>query len=572
MLRRLVILAVLLLAVLAGLWFARRPIIDGVKEWRANSLISKAEDAKTEGNGREANQSAMAAWQLGPKKIETLRRLVTFGRQSGFQDLPAVTLLVFFHENHSPADREDILKWALDRGDPAFFDQLYPNLDEASRSVPSVQLLHARKLAMQGRLLESVEEARAIEASGALPTEVSLLLAEILPRLPDNPVAAGQARDRIHALLEDRDESVALRAWRLLPLLPVTLRDPGASFDPVGWVASKPAATPADRVAARRLLVDRLPEAERTDAMREQGGELLKDPEAVPYLIRWLLESGNGGLLLEFPESVFLNEVTVFSARLQVLLERNRLDEAKAWLAKAPKDFPETISGSLEAVFLRREGRSSESLSAWRRVLDRSVNLQVYGELLSILHVAERFGDEAAARSAVDAIVALPPNRLPSSENLEFLEPRFVENPGAWLEFWRGMLRFRPGDAFAAEQVSFLELGETDGVDAAAALERMEKALQRFPAVPRFRATHALWLLREQRNEEALKLLRESGLNWNEAEPMARVAYALALFRSGSRAEAQALVAVLPWDRVLPVRRALLISLMTEWTKNTAPS
>ncbi len=98
------------------------------------------------------------------------------------------------------------------------------------------------------------------------------------------------------------------------------------------------------------------------------------------------------------------------------------------------------------------------------------------------------------------------------------------------------------------------------------------RALQRFPAVPRFRATHALWLLREQRNEEALKLLRESGLNWNEAEPMARVAYALALFRSGSRAEAQALVAVLPWDRVLPVRRALLISLMTEWTKNTAPS
>jgi tetratricopeptide (TPR) repeat protein len=306
--------------------------------------------------------------------------------------------------------------------------------------------------------------------------------------------------------------------------------------------------------------------------MREQGGELLKDPEAVPYLIRWLLESGNGGLLLEFPESVFLNEVTVFSARLQVLLERNRLDEAKAWLVKAPKDFPETISGSLEAVFLRREGRGSESLSAWRRVLDRAVNLQVYGELLSILHVAERFGDEAAARSAVDAIVALPPNRLPSSENLEFLEPRFVENPGAWLEFWRGMLRFRPGDAFAAEQVSFLELGETDGVDAAAALERTEKALQRFPAVPRFRATHALWLLREQRNEEALKLLRESGLNWNEAEPMARVAYALALFRSGSRAEAQALVAVLPWDRVLPVRRALLISLMTEWTKNTAPS
>jgi tetratricopeptide (TPR) repeat protein len=363
---------------------------------------------------------------------------------------------------------------------------------------------------------------------------------------------------------------VALRAWRLLPLLPPGLRDPGASFDPVAWVASKPGAAPSDRVAARRLLVDRLPEADRPEAMRKQSLELLGDSEAVPYLVRWLLESGNGELLLELPESVFLSEVTVFSARLQVLLERNRLDEAKAWLARAPEDFPVTVAGSLEAVFLRREGRASESLSAWRRVLDRAVNLQVYGELLSILQIAERFGDEAAAQSAVDAIVALPPNQLPASERLEFLEPRFVAKPGAWLEFWRGMLRFRPGDAFAAEQVSFMELGETEGVDAAAALDRTEKALKRFPAVPRFRATYALWLLREQRNDEALKLLRESSLNWNEAEPMVRVAYALALFRSGARAEAQALVAVLPWDRVLPLRRARLISLMTEWTQNSA--
>jgi tetratricopeptide (TPR) repeat protein len=570
MLRRIIILAVLLLALLAGLWFARRPIIDGVKEWRANSLLSKAEDAKTDGNGRQAIQSATAAWQLGPKKVETLRRLVTFGRQAGFSDLPAATLLLFFHEDHTAADREDILKWALDRGDPAFFDQLYPNLEEPSRGIPSVKLLHARKLAMQGRLLESVEEARALEASGALPTEVSLLLAEILPRLPDNPVAVRQARDRIHALLGDEDETIALRAWRLLPLLPAGLRDPGGTFDPVAWVASKPGATPADRVAARRLLVDRLPESERAAAIREHGLALLEDSGAVPYLVRWLLESGNGEVLLEFPETAFLNEVTIFSARLQVLLEKNRLDEAKAWLTKAPKGFPETISGSLGAVFLRREGRASESLSAWRRVLDRAVNLQVYGELLSILQVAERFGDEAAARSAVDAIVALPPNRLPASEALEFLEPRFVSKPEAWLEFWRGMLRFRPGDAFAAEQVSFLELGETEGVDAAAALERTEKAVQRFPAVPRFRATHALWLLHEDRNEEALKLLRESGLNWNEAEPMARVAYALALYRSGARAEAQALVAVLPWDRVLPLRRARLLSLMTEWTQNPA--
>jgi hypothetical protein len=37
------------------------------------------------------------------------------------------------------------------------------------------------------------------------------------------------------------------------------------------------------------------------------------------------------------------------------------------------------------------------------------------------------------------------------------------------------MLRFRPGDAFAAEQVSFMELGETEGVE----------TISRRPEVPR---------------------------------------------------------------------------------------
>lgn len=568
MVRRFLILAVLLLAVLAGLWFARRPIIDGVKDWRVNSLLSKAESAQGEGKDREAMQSATAAWQLGAKKIGTLRRLMTFGRQAGFPELPAVTLLVFFHDEHTATDREDILKWSLDRGDPAFFDQLYPNLDEAARAAPSIKFLHSRKLAMQGRLLEAVEEARALEDSGAMPTEVSLLLSEILPRLPGNPVAARQAKERILALMESADETVALRAWRLLSILPPELRDPGPTFDPVAWVSARGGATAADRVAARRFEVDRLPEAERAAAITEKAKEVLADAEAVPFLIRWLLETNHGDLLLEFPETAFLGDVGGFSARLQVLLEEDRLDEAKAWLARAPKGFPEAVAGSLEAVFLQREGRASESLSAWRRALDRAANLQVYGDLLSILRVAERFRDERAAEDAVEAIVALPPNRLPASEALEFLEPRFAARPQAWLEFWRGVLRFRPADPVAGEQVSFLELGESGPVDAQAAMDRTAKALRRFPATPRFRATHALWLLREKRDAEALALLRESDLNWNEAEPVVRTAYALALFRSGARADAQTLVSGIPWDRVSPVRRALLVSLITEWTRS----
>lgn len=558
----LIISALVLTVVLAALWFARRPILAAVKEWRSESLVAKAERLGDEGEMRPAAQAATAAWQLNPKRIETIRRLVALGRRGLLGDLPGVTLILFFHENHEASDREDILVWALDQGDPAFFDQLYPNLDEASQKEPGMRLQHARKLALQGRYLESIEEARQLETE--VPSdEVSLLLAEVLPRLPANPVATRQARDRILALMKSEDEEVSLQAWRLLALLPEELRDPGPDFNPGFWVSERKGAAALDRVAAARIEVSRLAPEQRETAMKERAAKLAADPEAMPALVRWFLDADRGVAMLELPEAAFLADPAVFSARLQVLLETQRFAEAKVLLAKAPRGFPESVSGSLQAVFAKLDGRTSESVSAWRRVIDRAASLQVYSDCVSILRVAERFGEEKAAEDVVKVIVSLPGNRLPPSEALEFLEPRFAARPDAWLEFWRGLLRFRSGDPFAMEQVAFLELGKAEGVDAGANITRTEAALRRFPAVPRFRATHALWLLREKRDAEALELLLESGLNWNEADPQSRAAYVLALRRKGAITEADSLLATIPWNRIGPVRRALLQSLLS---------
>jgi tetratricopeptide (TPR) repeat protein len=241
-----------------------------------------------------------------------------------------------------------------------------------------------------------------------------------------------------------------------------------------------------------------------------------------------------------------------------VLLDLQRFDEAKAWLEKAPEGFPESISGSLGAVFARRAGRDSEALSAWRRVIDRAASLQIYGDCLSVLKVAEKFGEEEAVRDVVAAIVSFPPNRLPPSEMLEFLEPRFATRQKEWLDFWRGIARTRNGDAFAIDQVAFLELGLEGEVDSAGHLERTQQIVRRFPGAPRFRATHALWLMRVGRNEEALTLLREADLNWNETDSIARATYALALERNGSAAEAAALKSGLNWAGIGPLRRATM--------------
>jgi tetratricopeptide (TPR) repeat protein len=563
--RRVLLLVALVVVLLGALWFARRPVVTGIKEWRASSLVSKAERLAKEGSVREAQQALTAAWQLGPKRLETLRRLMLQGRVSGLGDLAALTLLVFFHDDRLPADREDILAWSLDRGDPSFFDQLYPNLDEEAAAAPTVRRLHARKLAMQGRHLESIEEARALESALAPEgdPELSLLIAELLARLPANPVASREAKERLHGFLGHEDESLRLRAWRLLPFLPPTMRDPGGDFDPVSWVAGLGEAVGVDRVAAERMRVERLPDEARPAEVEAVARKLLGDPGAAGAMVRWYLEAGGSEGLLALPEDPFLADSTLFSSRLQALLEVGKFAEAKEWLRRAPKDFPESVSASLEAVFLRREGRASEALSAWRRVIDRADALKNYGECVSILRVAERFGEQRAIEDVVKVIVSIPPSRLPSSEQLEFLEARYADRPGEWLKFWREMLRARPGDAFATETVSFLELGEVPAAaEPAAVLARTERALRRFPAVPRFRATHALWLLRDGKAGEALSLLREADYNWNEVDPFARAAYAVVLRENGFGTESAAMAAGVRWNGIGPVRGGVLAGLL----------
>ncbi len=555
---RLLILAGAAVLLVGGLWFVRRPIINAAKEWRAESLVTQAEEAAAEKLGREALQLAAAASQLEPKRLDTLRRLMKHGRAVGIPELPAVTLLVFFHEERSPEDRKEILEWSLERGDTAFFDQLFPNIEGEEALDPETRLLHARKLGLQGRLLDAIEVARELEGEEKLGPEVSIFLATMLSRLTSNPAARQQARERIHAALESPDAEISLLAWRSLALLPAAQRDPGPSFSPQAWLAARSTATGEDHVIGRRIEVDRLPQAERIPAMEKAARDLVLLDGTVPALVRWYLESGVGEKLLDLPEETFLGEVSAFSSRLQVLLDLERFEEAEAWLKKAPAGFPESVSGSLAAVFARRAGRDSEALSAWRRVIDRAASLQIYGDCLSALKVAEKFGEEEAARDVVAAIITFPANRLPPSEMLEFLEPRFGDRQSEWLEFWRGIVRTRSGDAFAIDQVAFLELGLGGEVDSEGNLERTRQIVRRFPGAPRFRSTHALWLMRLGRHEEALTLLRGADLNWNEADAIARATYAMALERNGLAAEAAPMKAGLGWTGIGPVRRGIM--------------
>jgi hypothetical protein len=213
---------------------------------------------------------------------------------------------------------------------------------------------------------------------------------------------------------------------------------------------------------------------------------------------------------------------------------------------------------SLRAALARKAGREAEALSLWQQALDRAKSLAEYRDGITILQVAQRFGDARVSRQAVDIVTGLPPTKLPRSEYLEFLEGYFLDRPAEWLAFWKNLSASRPQDGFAAEQVAFLQLFIPDGVDPVVASRRTEELWKRHPGILRFRTTHALWLILQGKAAEATALLKQARVNWNQAPDADRAAFALAEFRAGNEREASLLLQGVRWEAVSPMRRHFL--------------
>jgi tetratricopeptide (TPR) repeat protein len=547
-----------------GVWLARAPITKAVKGWRADSLLTRSEKANAEGNSAKAVQWATASWQLQTGEISYLRRLYKHAELLGLRELPSITLLLYLHPDASPQDQIGILEAILEQGDLAFFNQLLQSLPAERKSAPEVRLLIARSQGRQGQVLEAIEQARLLAALDEIGPEAELLLTELLPRLEQNPLAVAEVGALIKRLVKDGTPEVALAAWGNLRLLPPDQRDLGADFDPVAWIKTQPEASPSDRILAYQMAFSRIPVNERGPALDAIQKELIGQPEVLPSLVQWMLESGETERLLAMDERLFLEDQVLYSARLQALIESGRLGVAETWLDQAPVSVPVGVVGSLRAAIAQMTGRKSEAISLWQRELDRAQALQQYVDCMAIYNIAGRFGEAKVLQQVVDIITRLPSERLPASQYLEFLEPHYVEKPQAWLDFWMALSRNRPGDDFVAEQIAFLSLLLAPADRMAATPELTKLLVERHPGVLRFRSTHALHLIAADRSAEAVTLLKQAKVDWNKCDHGDRAIFILALWRAGVQGETASLERSLDWRGVGPVRRLLLTRITRE--------
>ncbi|MBU6302040.1 MAG: hypothetical protein KGS60_10830 [Verrucomicrobia bacterium] len=538
-------------------WFFRDKIADAVRPTRFSFLLQQSERAMQSGDTLGAQRFARDAWALQPNDLTSLHKLMMHDRKLGLGDLSEITILVYHHPESSVAQQQEILRWLLDRGDVATFSDLHQNMGRQRRSQPEIRLLQAECLARQGRMLEAVEEARAVADFPATSAEASLLLTSLLPRLDGNPLAFRQALERTALLLQGEDRKLALQAWRNLRLLPQDFRDPDPNLDVRAWIASQPDATAEDRLLGRQIELARLPAAERSGFFEEVVKEFAADPGAIPSLARWLLEIGMPDRLLELPGEPMRDDLALYSARLQAYIDTKRLVEAEQWIQKPHPEMSAVLLTSLKAAFASKAGRRAEATSLWQQGLEQARSFEKFSDCASILAVADRFGEQEIAARAVEVILKLPASELPASQSLEFLELRLGDRPELLRRFWEDLLRFRPSDPVAAEHAAFFQVIASDSV-ARPGSEITKPLVATHPKVLRFRTTHAMWLMREGKDSDAVAVLREAPVNWNEAPDWDRCVYTLALYRVQNVRDAQALEQGLRFDRISPLRREAL--------------
>jgi tetratricopeptide (TPR) repeat protein len=546
------------------LWLFRDPVADFVRPARVEVMLRLSERAMNSGDTLGAHRLARQAWQLQPNDFGALRRLMGHARKLGLGDLGEITLLTFHHPEADIATQQEILRWLLDRGDTSTFAEMHQNMGEQRRSHPEIRLLNAEMLDRQGRTLEAIEAARAAAEVPETAARASLLLTSLLPRLENNPPAWQQARERAVVLIQGDDPDLALRAFRNLRLLPPAYRDPGPGIDLPARVASLPGGTVEDRLTVRQLEASRLPSAEQSAAVDAIIKEFAAEPEAAPALSRWLLEIKQPQRLLELAEDSMRASLSLYSARLQALLEAGRLSEAEAWLADPHPAMSPILLQSLQAGLASKAGRRAEATALWGRAVEQARSFERFEDCATVLTVADRFGETEVAGLALDIILRLPSTQLPPSQGLAFLELRFGDRPELLRRFWEDLARFRGGDPVATEQVALLQLSAPDVPPEEGTSARTSALVQSHPRILRFRTTHALWLMREGKDAEAAAVLRDAPVNWNEASDWDRAVFSLALGRSGSARDAAVLDQGVRPERITPLRRGILAKLSKE--------
>jgi hypothetical protein len=224
----------------------------------------------------------------------------------------------------------------------------------------------------------------------------------------------------------------------------------------------------------------------------------------------------------------------LLTARLQALLEKNRLTEVQPYLEMDNPPVEIYMLHCLQALAAQKAGRPQLVLGHFESALAACTNQPA--KLHFVAGYAERIGQPRAAVAAYERLMRWPPLTLTAGkEIMRLLGP--LDDAKASREVLRRLEQFLPGDEslfLASAYFGFLLREHLPNARATLA-----QSVKDHPANALYRTVLALGELQEGNAPKALSLVEGIEVDWTQAEPRMKAIYAAVLGANQQREAAR---------------------------------
>lgn len=543
----------------AGLWLvvfaaiaavAARPAYKEFRIWRANEHLANARKELDAGKPAKAREYSFAAITLSPSDFRAIPLLAESMRALRDPRATDVARFLVGHPNSSEADRLTGFQIMADDAPLATVGSAWQFLGPERQKQPAFRVIFVRRLIEQTHYEEATTLLKDAGPRGQNPElDVEWMRLAILSGDGQSWFEA-QELGRKTLVQSPASGAAILTIWEKLPADAVQA---GTAAAARAWCDSQGDHASADaRLATSWLEIAALPKDQRDDKIQETINAFL--PTHPGELGQWLVRHGKPELVLGLavPPAV-IDSPAWFTAKSSALRALSKWKELLAYLDKAPKAMPPlelACDRMFAAAMLGDTARRNLELKNARDLTNADSTRNAF---LILAEAAAKAGMKEQADFAMVEAIRLGRGRLPLHARLMPLIQSLSESGRGrdLLDVFSQLVVLEPGNPMVL--TSYCYLGVIHGMaDTVFVLERMDAMRKDMPNAVPVRMVLCLTWLAKGDAAKACEATEVEGFDWSTAAPACRAARGSALLLNGKTAEAEAMLAGINWDEMLP--------------------
>lgn len=563
------IIALCVAAMAVAVVVTGKPAYQAAKLWRANRMITSAEQHIAKGNWHEAYQSLHAANILAPENSRITRATVRLLGERGDPQALAFLEMLIASPRGSLQDRIDLIRLSLRFGQLAALQKHIITLLGSPKTAHRFDVLllasewHGRS-GDQTRAVGFARQALAQTRDAGQTAEAKLQLARLFLQSSLQTAAAPDVRLQTEAKsflweVAGREDPSGLAALLLLSDVCKAAPSPDEVRQLGERLCRHPLAGDEQRLLGltwklrcepdhrEQILADAISTA-------RKGG--------LPCQIaagRWLVQQKESRRALSLiPMTTAQGNKDLFLIYVDALADLGRWQDLQILLAgKAPLPIDPTIRNLFQVRTALALGREEESRQHWAdvRLSMRKADPET---VFYVAQYAERLGMPDDAAKAYRLLTTVTGAERPGYLGLIRLTEQSGDTRALRDQVKEFAGRF-PNEFELQNDLAYLDL--LLGENVAPAVENAARLVQRFPEFLSYRTTLALAHLRNRDAAAARKVYREISTDWKSAQPGWHAVYAAVLAASGEQALASTHAHEINIARLKTEERALIADL-----------